>query len=54
MLYGTGMRLSEALRLLVKDVDFARIVVMARQTKGNEDRDVLLRAAVASRRELPA
>lgn len=38
LLYGTGMRLSEGLRLRVKDVDFERNVIVVRQAKGNKDR----------------
>ncbi|HZY17511.1 MAG TPA: integron integrase [Ramlibacter sp.] len=42
LLYGTGMRLMEALRLRVKDVDFARHVIVVREAKGNKDRVVML------------
>lgn len=42
LLYGTGMRLLEALRLRVKDVDFERQVIVVRQAKGNKDRVVML------------
>lgn len=42
LLYGTGMRLMEALRLRVKDVDFDRNVIIVRQAKGNKDRVVML------------
>ena len=38
LLYGTGMRLMEGLRLRVKDVDFDRHVIIVRQAKGNKDR----------------
>lgn len=34
LLYGTGMRLMEALRLRVKDVDFERQVIVIREAKG--------------------
>lgn len=37
-LYGSGLRLSEALNLRVKDIDFAQHQVIVRDTKGNEDR----------------
>ncbi|MBV5260011.1 integron integrase [Synechococcus moorigangaii CMS01] len=38
LLYGSGLRLSEALNLRVKDVDFAQNQLIIRDTKGNEDR----------------
>ena len=41
-LYGTGMRLLEALRLRVKDVDFARGQVVIHGGKGNKDRVTML------------
>ena len=42
LLYGTGMRLLEALRLRVKDVEFARREVVIREGKGNKDRVTVL------------
>ena len=42
LLYGTGMRLMEGLRLRVKDVDFDRQVLMVREAKGGKDRVVML------------
>ncbi|GAB2544917.1 integron integrase [Simplicispira piscis] len=42
LLYGTGMRLMEGIRLRVKDVDFDRKVIVVRQAKGNKDRVVML------------
>lgn len=42
LLYGTGMRLMEALRLRVKDVDFARHEVTIRDGKGGKDRRTML------------
>jgi integron integrase len=42
LLYGTGMRLMEALRLRVKDVDFERRVIVVREAKGSKDRVVML------------
>jgi integron integrase len=42
LLYGTGMRLMEAIRLRVKDVDFDRSVIVVREAKGNKDRVVML------------
>lgn len=40
LLYGTGMRLTEALKLRVKDIDFDRNFIIVRQAKGNKDRTV--------------
>ena len=42
LLYGTGMRLMEGLRLRVKDVDFDRRTIIVREAKGNKDRVVML------------
>lgn len=42
MLYGTGMRLMECVRLRVKDVDFAANQVVVRQGKGFKDRVTML------------
>ena len=43
LLYGTGMRLMEGMRLRIKDVDFERHVIIVREAKGAKDR--LIRAA---------
>ena len=40
LLYGTGMRLTEALKLRVKDVDFDRNFIIIRDAKGAKDRSV--------------
>ena len=42
LLYGTGMRITEALALRVKDVDFERRAIVVRQGKGGKDRVVML------------
>lgn len=42
LLYGTGMRLMEGLRLRIKDVDFDRHAIVIREAKGNKDRVVML------------
>ncbi len=42
LLYGTGMRLMEGLRLRVKDVDFARNEITVRDGKGGKDRRTML------------
>ncbi|MBL8327912.1 MAG: integron integrase [Rubrivivax sp.] len=42
LLYGTGMRLMEGVRLRVKDVDFDRRALIVRGGKGGKDRVVML------------
>lgn len=42
LLYGTGMRLLEGLRLRVKDVEFSRREIVVREGKGNKDRVTVL------------
>lgn len=42
LLYGSGMRLMEAMRLRVKDVNFARNEILIRDGKGMKDRVTLL------------
>jgi integron integrase len=42
LLYGTGMRLLEVLRLRVKDVEFSRREILVREGKGNKDRVTVL------------
>ena len=42
LLYGTGMRLLEGLRLRVKDVEFARREIVVREGKGGKDRVTVL------------
>ena len=46
LLYGTGMRLMEAVRLRVKDVDFEKRVITVRDGKGAKDRVTVLPDAV--------
>lgn len=46
LLYGTGMRLLEGLRLRVKDVEFGGNRILVRDTKGHRDRVVPLPAVV--------
>ena len=46
LLYGTGMRLLEGLRLRVKDIDFDRRALIVREGKGFKDRVVMLPAAL--------
>jgi integron integrase len=42
LMYGTGMRLMECLRLRVKDVDFGADEILIRQGKGDKDRRTML------------
>jgi integron integrase len=46
LLYGSGLRLLEGLRLRVKDVDFARREVIVRDGKGGKDRRTMLPATL--------
>jgi integron integrase len=42
LLYGAGLRLSECLRLRVKDIDFAKNLIVVREGKGDKDRVTML------------
>jgi len=42
LLYGSGLRLMEAIRLRIKDVDFANNQILVRDGKGRKDRVALL------------
>ena len=46
LLYGAGLRIMEALRLRVKDVEFARGEILVREGKGFKDRVTMLPAAL--------
>jgi integron integrase len=48
LLYGSGLRLTEALRLRVKDLNFARGELVVRGAKGSKDRVTVLPASVAA------
>jgi len=47
LLYGTGLRIMEGLRLRVKDVDFERGEILVRDGKGAKDRVTMLPSTVA-------
>ncbi len=47
LLYGTGLRILEAMRLRVKDIDFTRNTIIVREAKGNKDRAVMLPGKLA-------
>lgn len=49
LLYGTGMRISEALQLRVKDVEFDRLAIVVRHGKGGKDRVVMLPRSLVPR-----
>ncbi len=42
LMYGSGLRMMEVLRLRLKDIDFDRLVILVRQGKGNRDRVTIL------------
>jgi len=48
LLYGSGLRLHEALRLRVQDLDFDRHELTVRAGKGDKDRRAILPAAIAA------
>jgi integron integrase len=52
LLYGTGMRLLECLRLRVKDLEFGNNRILVRDTKGGSDRVVPF--PIVARAELPS
>jgi len=45
LLYGSGLRLSEALRLRIKDLDFAQKQITVRDGKGHKNRITMLPAS---------
>jgi integron integrase len=47
LLYGTGMRIMEGVRLRVKDVEFTRRLIIVRDGKGQKDRVAMLPDRVA-------
>ena len=49
LLYGTGMRLLEGLRLRIKDVEFTRREILIHASKGNRDRVTVLPDALAQK-----
>ena len=53
LLYGSGMRLMECLRLRVKDIDFELHTITLRETKSNRDRVTVLPQVVAELVEAP-
>jgi integron integrase len=47
LMYGSGLRLSECIRLRVQHVAFERTVILVRDGKGAKDRETMLSAALA-------
>jgi integron integrase len=52
LLYGSGLRLMEAIRLRVKDIDFARHELIVRDGKGEKDRITMLPQSLGAALEL--
>ncbi|MBU1223766.1 MAG: integron integrase [Gammaproteobacteria bacterium] len=48
LLYGSGLRIMEALRLRIKDVEFSRGEILVREGKGFKDRVTMLPAVLAN------
>lgn len=48
LLYGSGLRLLECLRLRIKDVDFQYLHIVVRDSKGGKDRKTMLPVSVAT------
>jgi integron integrase len=46
LIYGSGMRIMECMRLRVKDIDFIRHEILVREGKGNKDRVTMLPASL--------
>ena len=47
LLYGSGLRLSGALRLRIKDLDFERMQIAVRSGKGDKDRSTVMPVSLA-------
>jgi integron integrase len=52
ILYGSGLRLSEALRLRIKDLDFAQMQIVVRDSKGQKSHVTMLPASVTEELKL--
>lgn len=49
LMYGAGLRVSEVLRLRIKDVDLGSKLLLIRRSKGNKDRSTLLPRSLSTR-----
>lgn len=49
LMYGSGLRVSEVIRLRVKDIDFGMNCLLVRRSKGNKDRVTVLPRALLER-----
>jgi len=49
LMYGSGLRVSECLRMRVQDIDFSTSSLLIRNSKGNKDRVTLLSESVHTR-----
>ena len=47
LMYGCGLRISECLRLRIKDIDFDMQTILVREGKGSKDRTTVLPASLA-------
>jgi integron integrase len=52
ILYGSGLRLSEALRLRIKDLDFAQMQIVVRDSKGQKSHVTMLPTSVVEELKL--
>lgn len=52
LMYGSGLRVSEALRLRIKDIDFGQCQLIVREGKGNKDRVTVLSGQLHGRLKL--
>jgi integron integrase len=48
LLYGSGLRLMEGLRLRIRDLDFERLQIIVRDAKGDNDRATILPQSLAA------
>ncbi len=49
LMYGSGLRVSECLRIRIQDIDFTANSILIRNSKGNKDRVTLLSSSIHAR-----